>query len=159
VSDGEREMSPRGAIVFGVLVAVVGIGIIAAGAWAPQKDVHAPRWVIAAAGGAFLFFGSWTAVVYALGYDPKRSAETLPPPVVQLAFFVPGIVFLALPFHWVAFGPGPRAFSGSFSLPFLAISRRSGELSGRIAFGIGAVLMDLVVVAIAVTLLRRAARE
>ena len=159
MSDGEREMSPRGAIVFGVLMAVVGIGIIAAGAWAPQKDVHAPRWVIAAAGGAFLFFGSWTAVVYALGYDPKRSAETLPPPLVQLAFFVPGIVFLALPFHWVAFGPGPRAFSGSFSLPFLWISRRSGELSGRIAFGIGAVVMDLIVVAITVTLLRRAARQ
>jgi len=159
VSDGEREMSPRGAIVFGVLMAVVGIGIIAAGAWAPQKDVHAPRWVIEATGGAFLFFGSWTAVVYALGFDPKRSAETLPPPVVQLAFFVPGIVFLALPFHWVAFGPGPRAFSGSFSLPFLWISRRSGELSGRVAFGIGAVVMDLIVVAITVTLLRRAARQ
>ena len=159
MSDGEREMSPRGAIVFGVLMAVVGIGIIAAGAWAPQKDVHAPRWVIEATGGAFLFFGSWTAVVYALGFDPKRSAETLPPPVVQLAFFVPGIVFLALPFHWVAFGPGPRAFSGSFSLPFLWISRRSGELSGRVAFGIGAVVMDLIVVAITVTLLRRAARQ
>jgi len=127
VSDGEREMSPRGAIIFGVLMAVVGIGIIAAGAWAPQKDVHAPRWVIEATGGAFLFFGSWTAVVYALGFDPKRSAETLPPPLVQLAFFVPGIVFLALPFHWVAFGPGPRAFSGSFSLPFLWISRRSAS--------------------------------
>ena len=159
MSDGEREMSPRGAIVFGVLMAVVGIGIIAAGAWAPQKDVHAPRWVIEATGGAFLFFGSWTAVVYALGFDPKRSAETLPPPLVQLAFFVPGIVFLALPFHWVAFGPGPRAFSGSFSLPFLWISRRSGELSGRVAFGIGAVVMDLIVVAITVTLLRRAARQ
>jgi len=159
VSDGEREMSPRGAIIFGVLMAVVGIGIIAAGAWAPQKDVHAPRWVIEATGGAFLFFGSWTAVVYALGFDPKRSAETLPPPLVQLAFFVPGIVFLALPFHWVAFGPGPRAFSGSFSLPFLWISRRSGELSGRVAFGIGAVVMDLIVVAITVTLLRRAARQ
>jgi len=152
-------MSPRGAIIFGVLMAVVGIGIIAAGAWAPQKDVHAPRWVIEATGGAFLFFGSWTAVVYALGFDPKRSAETLPPPLVQLAFFVPGIVFLALPFHWVAFGPGPRAFSGSFSLPFLWISRRSGELSGRVAFGIGAVVMDLIVVAITVTLLRRAARQ
>lgn len=159
MSDGEREMSPRGAIIFGVLMAVVGIGIIAAGAWAPQKDVHAPRWVIEATGGAFLFFGSWTAVVYALGFDPKRSAETLPPPLVQLAFFVPGIVFLALPFHWVAFGPGPRAFSGSFSLPFLWISRRSGELSGRVAFGIGAVVMDLIVVAITVTLLRRAARQ
>jgi len=159
VSDGEREMSPRGAIILGVFVAAAGIGIVAAGVWSPQKDVHAPRWVIESAGGAFLFFGSWTAVVYALGYDPKRSDETLPPPLVQLAFFLPGVVCLAAPFHWIAFGPGPRAFSGSFSLPFLLISRRAGELSGRVAFGVGAVLMDLVAVAIAVTLLRRAVRE
>ena len=159
MSDGEREISPRGAILLGLLVAAVGIAIIAAAAWAPQKDVHAPRWVAASAGGAFMLFGSWTAVVYALGYDPKRSAETLPPPLVQLAFFVPGIALLALPFHWVAFAPGPRAFSGSFSLPFLSISRRAGELSGRIAFGAGAVLMDLMIVAVAVRLLRRAAKE
>jgi len=45
VSDGEREISPRGAILLGLLVAAVGIAIIAAAAWAPQKDVHAPRWL------------------------------------------------------------------------------------------------------------------
>ena len=154
-----REMSRRAAIVLGALVAAVGLGVLALAFWGSGEKFHAPRWVIAACGGAFVFFGGWTAVVYALGYDPRRSEETLPPPLVQLAFFVPGIVFLALPFHWVAFGPGPRAFSGSFSLPFLWISRRSGELSGRVAFGIGAVVMDLIVVAITVTLLRRAARQ
>ena len=154
-----REMSRRAAIVLGALVAAVGLGVLALAFWGSGEKFHAPRWVIAACGGAFVFFGGWTAVVYALGYDPRRSEETLPPPLVQLAFFAPGLAMFALPFHWVAFGPGPRAFSGSFSLPFVTVSQRSGEMSGRILFGIGAVLIDLMILGICVKLIRRAARE
>jgi len=152
-------MSRRAAIVLGALVAAVGLGVLALAFWGSGEKFHAPRWVIAACGGAFVFFGGWTAVVYALGYDPRRSEETLPPPLVQLAFFAPGLAMFALPFHWVAFGPGPRAFSGSFSLPFVTVSQRSGEMSGRILFGIGAVLIDLMILGICVKLIRRAARE
>jgi hypothetical protein len=133
--------------------------VLALAFWAPGEKFNAPRWVIAAIGGAFVFFGGWTAIVYALGYDPRRSEETLPPPLVQLAFFAPGLTLFALPFHWVAFGPGPRAFSGSISLPFIAGSQRSGEMSGRIMFGIGAVLIDLMILGICVKLIRQAARE
>ena len=154
-----REMSRRAAIVLGALVAAVGLGVLALAFWGSGEKFHAPRWVIAACGGAFVFFGGWTAVVYALGYDPRRSEETLPPPLVQLAFFAPGLAMFALPFHWVAFGPGPRAFSGGFSLPFVTVSQRSGEMSGRILFGIGAVLIDLMILGICVKLIRRAARE
>ena len=154
-----REMSRRAAIVLGALVAAVGLGVLALAFWGSGEKFHAPRWVIAACGGAFVFFGGWTAVVYALGYDPRRSEETLPPPLVQLAFFAPGLAMFALPFHWVAFGPGPRAFSGSFSLPFVTVSQRSGEMSGRILFGIGAVLIDLMILGICVKLIRRAAKE
>ena len=154
-----REMSRRAAIVLGALVVAVGLGVLALAFWGSGEKFHAPRWVIAACGGAFVFFGGWTAVVYALGYDPRRSEETLPPPLVQLAFFAPGLAMFALPFHWVAFGPGPRAFSGSFSLPFVTVSQRSGEMSGRILFGIGAVLIDLMILGICVKLIRRAARE
>jgi hypothetical protein len=159
LANGEREMSRRGAIIMGAVVAAVGIAIIALAAWAPGEKFHAPRWVVAGAGGAFLFFGSYLAVIYALGFDPKRSEETLPPPLVQLAFFVPGLTLFALPFHWVAFGPGPRAFSGSISLPFVTVSQRSSELSGRIMFGIGAVLTDLLIVGVTIRLLRKAAAE
>lgn len=154
-----REMSRRAAIVLGALVAAVGLGIVAVSMWAPGEKFNAPRWVVAAAGGAFVFFGSWTAIVYALGYDPRRSDETLPPPLVQLAFFAPGLTLFVLPFHWVAFGPGPRAFSGSLSLPFVSASQRSGETSGRILFGVGAVLVDLMILGVCVRLIRRAARE
>jgi hypothetical protein len=152
-------MSPRAAIAFGALIAAVGLAIVAAATWMPAAKLTSPRWVIAAIGGAFVFFGSWTAVVYAAGYDPKRGDETLPPPLVQLAFFAPGLTLFALPFHWVAFGSGPRTFSGSVSLPVLSVSRRSGELSGRIWFGVFAVLIDLLVVSVCVKLIRKAAKE
>jgi hypothetical protein len=45
-------------------------------------------------------------------------------------------------FNWVAFGPGPRAFGGSVSIPFVSVSGPSSEWSGRIAFGAVAVLID-----------------
>jgi hypothetical protein len=152
-------MSARAAIVLGAIVAAVGLAILAASVWAPDQKFQAPRWVVASIGGAFVFFGGWTAIIYALGYDPKRGDETLPPPLVQLAFFAPGLIMFALPFHWVAFGPGPRAFSGSVSLPFLTISRRSGEISGRIWFGVFAVLIDLMILGVCVKLIRKAARD
>jgi len=157
--DAGRAMSPRAAIGTGALVAAVGIAILALSVWAPGDKFQAPRWVVAAIGGAFVFFGGWTAIVYAMGYDPKRGDETLPPPLVQLAFFAPGLTLFAVPFHWVAFGPGPRAFSGGVSLPFVTISRGTGELSGRIWFGIGAILIDLLIVGVSIKLIRRAATD
>jgi len=152
-------MSRRGAIALGAIMSAVGLAIIAASLWAPADKFHAPRWVVAAIGGAFLFFGSYTAFIYALGFDPNNSEETLPPPIVQLAFFVPGLSLFALPFHWVAFGPGPRQFSGGVSLPFLSFSHGSGAVSGRIWFGAFAVLIDLLIVGTAIKLIRKAAAD
>jgi hypothetical protein len=48
---------------------------------------------------------------------------------------------MAAVFGWVAFGPGPRQFSSTPSLPFGTKRKQSGELSGRIAFGIATVFM------------------
>jgi hypothetical protein len=49
---------------------------------------------------------------------------------------------------WVAFGPGPRAFSGT---GMFLLSREAGETVGRIVFGFGAVLTWLITVALAVS--------
>ncbi|HEX4440743.1 MAG TPA: hypothetical protein VH854_11775 [Thermoanaerobaculia bacterium] len=152
-------MSPRGAIAFGCFLSAVGLSIIAASVWASSDKFQAPRWVVAGIGGAFVFFGSYLAVIYALGFDPARSDETLPPPIVQLAFFVPGLSLFALPFHWVAFGSGPRQFSGSVSLPFLSFSHGTGAVSGRIWFGAFAVLIDLLILGTAIKLVRKAAGD
>jgi hypothetical protein len=154
-----RPLSPRGSIAVGILVAAVGVAIITASALAPAQQVHAPRWVVACAGGSFVFFGGWTAAIYALGFDPKNPQETLPSARVQLAVFIPGMLCLAAPFHWVAFGPGPRQFSGSFSIPFLTIRHGSGEWSGRAMFGLGSLMMDAILIASVVTILKRSNRR
>jgi len=57
-----------------------------------------------------------------------------------------GVAFglLALPFNWIAFGPGERRFSGGMALPFFWVSSsRIGEWTGRLLFGGGAILIDL----------------
>jgi len=44
---------------------------------------------------------------------------------------------------WVSFGSGERHFSSSLSLPGLSVSSQSSERSGRIVFGIAAVIIGL----------------
>ena len=56
------------------------------------------------------------------------------------------LVFMVLfvaPFHWIAFGPGERSFSSSTSMGGVNLTQRGGETSGRLAFGLGAILMDI----------------
>lgn len=158
----EREMSRRGAILLGVVVTAVGAIIVAVSVLAPDGQFGAtPRWVVACVGGAFLFFGGWTAAIYALGFDPKRPDDTLPSPGVQLAVFIPGMLLFVAPFHWVAFWPGPRVFSTSLSFSALSAHGTSGGngWTGRVVFGAGAVLVDLFIVWIAVHLGRRVLRR
>jgi hypothetical protein len=52
---------------------------------------------------------------------------------------------LALVFNWVAFFPGERHFSSTFSVPGVSISTGGGQLAGRILFGLGALLADAIV--------------
>ena len=154
-------MSKNAAILLGVMVALTGVTIIGVAFFGSSKGFHAPRWVVACAGAAFLFFGSWLAALYATGYDPTREKETLPSARVQLLVLVPGMLFFAAPFHWIAFGRGPREFSSTFSTPFFATRHASSGLGGRVMFGIGAILIDAILVAAVVRLARtgRARRE
>jgi len=155
----ERTLSPRASILMGVLLAAAGIAIVAVSVLAPAEKFQAPRWVIACVGGAFVFFGGWTAAIYALGFDPARPDETLPSPPLQLAVFIPGMLLFAAPFHWVAFGAGPRQFSGSFSIPFLTFRGGSGAWTGRAVFGAFSILIDAFLVALIVKLVRQSGRR
>ncbi len=156
---GDEPTSRGSAILIGTIVALTGLAIVSAAIWGNADKFHAPRWVVGACGGAFLFFGGWTAAAYALGYDPQRPEETLPSPGVQLMAFVPGMLLFATPFHWIAFGPGPREFSATLSIPFLSTRTGSSGLSGRIAFGLGAILIDAILVATVIRLVRTGRQE
>ena len=155
----ERSLSPRASILIGALIAAVGIAIVAASVLAPAVKFQAPRWVIACVGGAFVFFGGWTAAIYMMGFDPQRPTETLPSASMQLAVFIPGMLLFAAPFHWVAFGSGPRQFSTSFSLPFLTVHGAGGAWTGRAIFGFFSILLDAVLVASVVKLVRQSLRR
>lgn len=153
-----KPLSGAGAILVGAVVVLAGVAIAAAAIFGNADRFHAPRWVVGSVGGAFLLLGGWTAALYALGYDPERPQETLPSPFVQLIVLVPGLLLFAAPFHWIAFGPGPRQFSMSFSIPFLPMRSGASETPGRIAFGLAAVAIDVILVA-AVVRLARASRR
>ncbi len=154
----DRALSRRSSIAVGLAVAAAGLSIVAVSVFARADAMHAPRWVVACAGGAFVFFGGWTAGIYAAGFDPNRPLEGLPSAWVQLAVFVPGMLMFAAPFHWVAFGPGPRQFSGSLSIPFLTVVSRGGAWTGRAFFGAGSLLLDVLIVASVVAILKRRRR-
>jgi len=82
--------------------------------------------------------------------DPHRAAPDTPEAsrTTWRTFLLGlGIVgALAAVFNWVAFGPGPRSFSGGISIPFVSLSGPQSEWSGRVAFGAVAVLIDAVAV-------------
>ena len=66
--------------------------------------------------------------------------------VVQYLIFVTIFACFALLGSWVAFGPGPRGFSGGL----MFFSHATDEIIGRAAFGFGAVLCWLGTLAAAI---------
>jgi len=152
----ERELSRRGTILVGLGVAVVGAIIIGVAVLAPAAQFQSPRWVVGSIGGAFLFMGGWIAGLSLAGYDPKNGDAALPSPAVQLAVLLPAMLCFAAPFHWIAFWPGERAFRSSFSIPFLSWSGAASAWIGRVMFGAGAILIDVLTVALVVSLIRKA---
>jgi hypothetical protein len=127
-----RALSRRGEIF-------AGLAAIAAGAWplaiglgvakVDPRTVHAPLWVVAAAGACFVLAGM---------------ALLAPRDRVRLRGFAAGLVVTALAAvcDWIAFGPGERRFGQSISFAGAALRSSGGQISGRIAFGVGAVLLD-----------------
>ena len=100
-----------------------------------DEAFNGPRWLLAVCGLVFVAGGiaalrSGTGV--AVGDGDLAT-------VFMLLIMLSGFGALST---WVAFGPGKREFEGGISVPFFAISYGSDELSGRIAFGIAAVIID-----------------
>lgn len=157
-------LSPKAAVALGLAVSAMGalIVLLAAGV-IPGGDAsrEAPRWVVAAAGLAFVLAGAAMIVGYAVAGGAAPDSD-LPPGtprwvrVTQSLLGLGIIAALAAVGTWVAFGPGPRAFS--VTLPF--VGRGPGdETVGRVAFGIGAVLMWIFLVVFVVVSVRRIRRN
>jgi hypothetical protein len=145
--------SPRGTFLCGLIAAAIGLFLLLVGfGVVPVKprSVHAPMWVLSAAGLAFMLAGISIAVgaihgVSATGEVPKHASWWM-----RLFYYVLGLTAaaaLASIGTWVAFGSGPRTFSGT---GMFLLSRESGDSVGRIVFGLGAVMTWLITIFLAV---------
>jgi len=141
----------------GALIVLLAVGVIPGG----DASLEAPRWVVAAAGLSFVLAGAAIIVGYAVAGGAAPDGD-LPPGtprwlrVTQSLLGLGIIVSLAAVGTWVAFGPGPRAFG--VTLPF--VGRGPGdERVGRVAFGIGAVLMWIFLVVFVVVSVQRIRRN
>ncbi len=111
---------------------------------------NAPRWVVAAVGVVFALAGM---MVMIQGLKATLGSHPLIKWVYNGMIFMFMVLF-AIPFHWVAFAPGEREFSTTTSIPFFSVTTSGGDLGGRLAFGCGAVLMDLMLIVIVIQILK-----
>jgi hypothetical protein len=161
-------MTRRGAAVTGAIFILSGILPVLGGLG--MIDLHptegTPGWMGVCAGLAFMLAGLAVINGYAIAGGVGPDGNLLPdtPFPVVLMQHVLGLGIMALlttMAGWIAFGPGERHFSMTIALPFVARSSQSGELSGRIAFGVATILlvaMTLGLGAAGVERLRRAFR-
>ena len=157
-------LSPRAAVALGTavsgmgaLIVLLAVGIIPGA----EASLEAPRWVVAAAGLSFVLAGAAMIVGYAVAGGPGPDGD-LPPGTprwvrVTQSLFGLGIVStLGAVATWIAFGPGPRAFT--VMLPF--VGRGPGdETLGRAVFGISAVLMWVFLIVFVVVSVQRIRRN
>ena len=141
----DQAHSPRAMAWMGGLFGLVGLAILLVALGLLPVDegrIETPRWVVGAAGLVFFLIG-----ILLLTTPPAQTPETAARTTWRTLLLGGGAVgALAVVFHWVAFGPGPRAFGGSVSIPFVSMSGPRSEWAGRAAFGFGAVLMDVFLV-------------
>ena len=158
------QLSPRAAVALGlavsgmgVLIVLLAVGLIPGG----DASLQAPRWVVAAAGLAFVLAGAAMIVGYAVagGVGPDGDLPAGTPRGVRVTQYLLGLGIigaLASVGTWIAFGPGPRAFT--VTLPF--VGRGPGdEAVGRTVFGFGAVLTWIFLAVFAVVSIRRVRRN
>jgi hypothetical protein len=150
----QQAQAPKTTIALGVLTAAMGVFVILlalgvipsnAGSW------HAPGWVGALAGLAFLFGGAAVVMQTAITGDrgPDGDLPATAPRWLRAIYYLMVLAIvgaLAAVGSWVAFGPGERAFTAT--IPFLG-ERVAGQTQGRIAFGLGAVLAWIMLVVMA----------
>ena len=126
---------------------LIGLGVLTPS----RAEPGTPAWVGICAGLLFVIAGLVIILDYAIAGGVGSDGEFQPgtPFVIRVANFFLGMTIVGLMiavFGWVAFGSGPRRFSTTMSVPFMASHWASGEMSGRIAFGGATALMVIMFV-------------
>ena len=153
--DQGKPATPKEMLAIGLLFAAVGLYFALTGLGVfpipgGPKNLHAPLWIVFLAGLAF-FLGGATAILQGIGKaKPNGELPANAPPwmrVVQGLIVLAIFAVFALMASWVAFGPGERKITTT--IPFY--SGPANEWIGRSAFGIGAIVMWLCTIALAVS--------
>jgi hypothetical protein len=155
------QLTRRSAVLLGLLCVVCGVPpvLISLGVIPGHLDPGVPAWMGVAAGSAFLFAAVLLFADAVAGEtNPDGSLPATAPAFVRFVQNAAGLGIVGLMgamATWIAFGKGERHFSATVSLPFIAYHPQHPDLPGRIAFGIGAVLIWIVVIAGTVAALKK----
>jgi hypothetical protein len=146
----QKQPSPWQTIGLGTLAAVIGFYLVlAALSLLPSPGrPNGPMWVVLAVGFCFLLGGLWV-LIPALVMDELRAKGEASPDtpqrlhVAQYVFALAVVMCCAMVGSWIALGPGAHG-----SLPFS--SNDSLDVLGRAIFAIGAVVIWLGLIAVAI---------
>jgi len=162
-----QQVSPREAVVVGLLFIGAGVAIVLAGLGIiPIKaapDVQDSPWVIVCAGATFVFGGAALILDFAIvgGTGPDGDLPAGTPLAIRLVQYLLGlgvVAMLTAICTWIAIGRGHRHFSTTISLPFIAWHPASDETIGRFMFGSAAMLLWLILIGFGFVGLRRIIR-
>src|ERR1041385_1148558 len=145
-------LTPRTALFFGVVCLACGtppiLGALRLIPFSPAPDV--PIWIGVAAGMVFVLAGAMLMVDAAAGGtgDDGSLPVTASPLLhhLQTAIVISIIVVMGTIATWISIGPGERHFSTTISAPFMTYRPKNSALPGRIAFGIGAALIWIILI-------------
>jgi hypothetical protein len=152
--------SPLTATAIALLFGVVGIVVIVAALRTVGRPDGDPRWLAVAAGVIFVLAGAAVYIGFAVagGATPDGDLPPDTPFVLRVIQYLLGLGIAGLMtaiFGWIAFGPGTRSFRIT-GLGLLGLA--DGERAGRIAFGVGTVVMGLFLILLATIGARRLLR-
>ena len=155
IMDERKTAAPKQMLVIGLLFAAIGLyfALVGLGLFpvpGGNKALHAPLWIVFLAGLAFFLGGAAAILQGAGGANASGELPSNAPRwmrVAQSLFVLAIFAVFALMASWVAFGPGERHITAT--IPFY--SGPANEWIGRGAFGIGAVVLWLATIALAVS--------
>lgn len=145
MAEPER-LSAAGRLIFGLLLVLVGLFPVLAtfdiGPLTPT-DINGPPWLGLASGGVFIAAGM--AVL---------AGDTVP--ALRTVFALLVLAGLAAMGNWIAFGAGERACAGTMTFLWFAAESGYAGLACRVPFGLGALIVDALLILTAVMLLQQA---
>ncbi len=134
----------------GFICAAMGAFFMLAGADVIHLDpesVHAPLWVIAAAGTVFFLAGMMIILQGIAG--PGAEQITLYK-WLQYCLVLGMLISFAAIFVWVGLGPGEREFESSVSIGPIGFISRGSEFIGRCLFGGFGIILGIIVLYFAI---------